>query len=420
VTLSIIFYVQEAWLSFPKHLLYFINLWQNYNMKIKQTIQIIIEADNALKETLQLFTQLKREISPVCFNSGKILGQISLHKHTYSHIKGRLNAQMTCSVIRLVAAAYTSARQNKHSVAKTFNFKKEHALYLVGKKGRDASFKKGKLSIWTIAGRKRLNYSVPDYFKPIFDKATEIDSINVVEKAGNLIGYVCLSVDVPEPKGILPVGVDLNETNILVAVDTDDKELFIPGISHKILNTKTRKTRKRVKAKLTSLKAEKKDTHSVRRLLKRLARKQSNRTNTFCQTVAKQLVNWCPVNTIIVLEDLKIPKVSKDCHQRKGVKRRLSQWARGQVTQFIEYNAAKKGIAIEKVNPYNTSQICSRCGLNGLRLRHNFDCPHCSFHIHSDLNAAVNIRNRFTILRDSGLPSINPETLPPGEGKLPA
>ncbi|KKW10196.1 MAG: Transposase, IS605 OrfB family [Candidatus Gottesmanbacteria bacterium GW2011_GWB1_49_7] len=395
-------------------------------MEIKQTIQILIEPDEDLRETLEAFRQVKQSLSNPCFNAGDPLNQIELHRSSYSSVAGKVNSQMTCSAIRLVAASYITAKRNGHKIDKFFNFKRRHALFLIGKKGRDADFRKdGTLSIWTVSGRKRINYTVPEYFKPFLREAKEIDSINVVDRKGRLIGLVCLALEVPDPKGIHPVGVDLNETNVLVAVDADNQELFIPGISHSVANTKTRKTKKRLQRKLSSRKAEKRDTRSVRRLLKRLARKQSNRTKTFCQTVAKQFVSWCPEDSVIVLEDLKIPKVSKKMKAKKGVQRRLSQWARGTLTTWINSNAEKRGILVVKVNPAYTSQDCSRCGLRGIRHRHKFLCPSCSFSAHADLNAAVNIRNRYTVLRHSGALSMAPEALPTstvqvhsGEGKL--
>jgi hypothetical protein len=59
----------------------------------------------------------------------------------------------------------------------------------------------------------------------------------------------------------------------------------------KIRNKRSFQTRKRVQRKLATRKAQRQDTHSVRRLLKQLGRKRSNRTHTFAQTAAKQLVS---------------------------------------------------------------------------------------------------------------------------------
>jgi len=389
-------------------------------MEIQQTLQIFIEPDPDLVNTLSVFQQVKQQLSEPCFNNGKPLGQLDLHKARYTQVVGQLNAQMTCSAIRAVAGAYASAKRNKKPAQKPFGFRKRNALFLVGERGRDASFHRdGTLSIWTTAGRKHITYTVPEYFQPILAQAKEIDSINVIERDGRLIGMVCITLEVPKPAGIHPVGVDLNETNILVAVDPDGKDLFISGIPHRIANRKTRKKRGRLQNKLASKKAEGKDTRAVRRALKRLGCKQRNRTKTFCQTVGKELVQWCPENAVLVMEDLRIPQTTKKQKRamRTGVRRRMSQWAFGLLTSAIEANAAKRGILLALVNPAHTSTHCSRCGLKGERKRHAFFCPSCGFRCHADLNAAVNIRNRYTALRGSGLLSINPEALASAEGK---
>ena len=65
----------------------------------------------------------------------------------------------------------------------------------------------------------------------------------------------------------MPVGIDLSETNALVAVDADGRELLISGKTTKVRNRRTMQTTQRVQRKLATKKAEGKDTHSVRRVL---------------------------------------------------------------------------------------------------------------------------------------------------------
>jgi len=270
-------------------------------MDIQRTIPIIIEPDSALQETLYAFRGVQQALSGPCYNDGKPLGALALQRAVYYLVKNQVNAQMTISAIRTVAAAYQSAASNKKPATKPFTFRRPRALFLVGKRGRDADFRSdGTLSIWTVEGRKRLTYTIPEDFKASFEQAKEIDCLNVIERGGKLIGQVTVTVNAPEPQGILPIGIDLNETNALVAVDPDGRTLFVSGKAVKVKNRRTAKTRARLQAKHAARKAQHKDTRSVRRVMKRLGRKQRNRTRTFAQQTAKQLVEWAPQRPVLV------------------------------------------------------------------------------------------------------------------------
>jgi transposase len=48
--------------------------------------------------------------------------------------------------------------------------------------------------------------------------------------------------------------------------------------------------------------------------------------------------------------------------------------------------------------------------LHGIRARHQFTGASCGQQAHADVNAAVNIRNRSTVLRDGGLPVRQPRS----------
>lgn len=59
--------------------------------------------------------------------------------------------------------------------------------------------------------------------------------------------------------------------------------------------------------------------------------------------------------------------------------------------QLVERRAQQRGIDVLYVNPAYTSKRCSRCGHFGRRSRKHFECPHCGFVAHADVNAAFNI-----------------------------
>ncbi|OPY37849.1 MAG: putative transposase DNA-binding domain protein [Methanoregula sp. PtaU1.Bin051] len=59
--------------------------------------------------------------------------------------------------------------------------------------------------------------------------------------------------------------------------------------------------------------------------------------------------------------------------------------------KVVERKARKLGIPVIYVNPAFTSKRCSRCGRFGRRYRKRFECPHCGYVVHADVNAAFNI-----------------------------
>src|SRR5262245_47578793 len=188
-------------------------------MDVQRTVTIRIADDPDLRATLAGFQGVQRRVSAACYNDGKPLPALALHRAVYEQVKGTISSQMTCTAIRLVAGAYASAKANKKPAQHPFEFKRPTALFLIGERGRDARFcDDDTLSIWTVAGRKRIAYSLPDAFKSTLKEAASIDSMTVIERDGRLLGRVVVTLRVPDPKGVHPVGIDLNETNALVAV----------------------------------------------------------------------------------------------------------------------------------------------------------------------------------------------------------
>lgn len=136
-------------------------------MQVQRTITILLPEDADVRATLAAFVHVQSGISELAFNNGKPLSAMELHRACYHDIKGTLNSQMTCTALRIVVGAYTAAAKNrKNRVAKEakrkakherlgWNYKPKHikplaicafnrpaAMFLVGQKGRDASFRK--------------------------------------------------------------------------------------------------------------------------------------------------------------------------------------------------------------------------------------------------------------------------------------
>jgi putative transposase len=69
----------------------------------------------------------------------------------------------------------------------------------------------------------------------------------------------------------------------------------------------------------------------------------------------------------------------------------------------VEKRAMDQGIPVMYVDPYSTSKRCSKCGCPGKRFRKRFECPHCGYVTHADVNAAFNIAATSVMASSQGL-----------------
>ena len=111
-----------------------------------------------------------------------------------------------------------------------------------------------------------------------------------------------------------------------------------------------------------------------------------NKRDDFIQKLSKTFIDKYG---IICFEDLNINKMVKDPLYAKGI----LDAAWNKLVTYTSYKAESAGRKVILVNPYNTSQMCSKCGTlvykdTSVRT-HN--CPLCGLSIDRDLNASINI-----------------------------
>jgi putative transposase len=124
----------------------------------------------------------------------------------------------------------------------------------------------------------------------------------------------------------------------------------------------------------------------VLKVLQRVHERIYNKREDFTQKLSKSLVDNYG---IICFEDLNINKMVKDPIYAKGI----MDAAWNKLVTYTSYKAENAGRKVVLVNPYNTSQMCSRCGtivVKDISVRtHN--CNLCGLSIDRDLNASFNI-----------------------------
>lgn len=122
--------------------------------------------------------------------------------------------------------------------------------------------------------------------------------------------------------------------------------------------------------------------------------KIANKRKDYLHKITTKLVKQYDV---IVIEDLKAKNLQKNHYLAKAIAN--ASWR--MFRQMLEYKCKWYGKTLIVVDPKNTSRICSKCGFNSgkkpLDVR-EWTCPNCQTHHDRDINAAVNILHKASIV----------------------
>ena len=156
----------------------------------------------------------------------------------------------------------------------------------------------------------------------------------------------------------------------------------------------------------------------LKRLLSELNKKhQKSKSYTRKLNQIHNYVRWC-VNQLdwsnlsdLVIENLKYIQVDTKKRVNKATRRLLSKWNLGLWRKAIEQKCEVNCVCLHYVEPKYTSQTCPRCGNvdKGNREGVLFRCTSCGYEANADLNASINILNRFRQEKPSYLVDIVPD-----------
>ncbi len=385
--------------------------------KINRTVKLKINLPlDAARRTVRAWADACNAVSRVAFENGCISNKVRLQQLAYDVAKSTgLSAQVATSCIRQVAGNYATIRASKRRLTRPSFFRDQAVILQGGPRGRDVSMLESGLSVWTVDGRfKGLTFSGPQALIDRFS-GWAFGGGRLAVSGEDVFLTLSFSKEVESPsfQSDSVVGVDRG-INVL-ACATDGKRHWMRKGGH------TKHVRNRylnVRSSLQRKKAES-PTRSVAKALKRLSGRGARFMTAVNHEVSKSIVAFAgrSNSAAIAIEDLGGIQKSR---LSKAVRGEVRKWAHAQLAQFTEYKAAERGIPVIKVDPRGTSKGCSRCGHAEAanRKRHQFQCKECGHKLHSDLNAAHNIRLRGILawqdLSENGQLSCCPEVRPIG------
>jgi len=194
--------------------------------------------------------------------------------------------------------------------------------------------------------------------------------------------YACFSVEYePSP---------LPQKETTVGIDVGLESFATLSTGEKIENPRFFRTDEKAlaKAQRRLSKAEKgtPERKKARKIVAHVHERIANRRLDFAHQTSRQLVDRFG---IIVFEDLNITNMQKNPHLAKSI----ADVAWNQFITVTKSKAEEAGSRVILVNPRNTSQMCSRCGMIVAKTLSDrvHSCPHCGLMMDRDQNAAINI-----------------------------
>lgn len=180
------------------------------------------------------------------------------------------------------------------------------------------------------------------------------------------------------------IGIDLGVSHFYT--DNNGNKVSNPKFLNRFANDILRLQRK------MSLAKNSKDWKLYRKYKKALGKKYDklgNSRSDFAHKLSRKLVNE---NQVICVEDLNVKQMTSKNSTHKSLRKSILDCAWNHFAQFLSYKAEEAGRNLIKVDPKNTTKMCSNCGvLIPKTLSQRKHICSCGFSMDRDQNAAINI-----------------------------
>ncbi len=195
--------------------------------------------------------------------------------------------------------------------------------------------------------------------------------------------YVNLSMEIDSTDQIADlhncIGIDMGIKDIAITSNGDVYE------NPKWLNRSEKKLAK-LQRQLSKKKKGSKNRDKAKAKLQKLHGKITNQRRDYLHKISYNIVQN---NDLICVEDLQTTNMMKNHRLAKSIAN--VSWNR--LSLYLEYKSELYGKVFVKVDPKNTSQICSDCGeiVKKELSQRTHECPFCGLVLDRDHNAAINI-----------------------------
>ncbi len=340
-------------------------------------------------EQMRLVRDCYNFASKIAFDEKLPLGMKPYHHRLYREERetfSALPAQMCIKVYQHVLSNYRTIRENKVELEKPL-FMKRPAIRL--DKRLYSHLTKESICLSSGDGRKRQEVKFVRYkkFDEMVAKYEMSDPILQYDERRDTF-YLCVPFVTPDANPI---------PESYLGVDLGLKRLATLSDGTAIVDKNYLARRRRIRHNKRMMQRHKKDSHSARRKLKKLRRKEMNASNEICHIVANEILSH--EGSVVVMEDLSKIKQrtskTEEGHRRKRHNNRMSQVPFFRLRQILTYKAPLRGKRVETVPPQYTSQEDCRTGR-----REGCKRQGCRFYtadglvFDADWNAAINICNR--------------------------
>ncbi len=346
-------------------------------MKIVLQIKLLPdEAQHAvLKDTMRVFNEACNYIAEVAFRE-QCASKFVLQKLIYDDVRKQfgLSAQLTIRAIAKVVEAY------KRDKSKPCFFKPTGAVVydqrILSFKGLEAA------SLLTLQGRLLVAMQMGDYQRVQFGRGHGQADLVLVDG----VFYLLVVIDTPTAP--------LMDTKEFIGVDLGIVQIASDSEGEAFSGDAVENTRRRYHTLRKDLQSC--GSRCARRHLQRIRRNEARFRRNHNHVIAKKLVEKAKdTGRGIALENLR--HIRERTTVRKSERAKHSGWSFFQLQSFIEYKAKLNGVAVQYVDPRNTSRTCSACSHTekaNRKTQSRFQCVACGHVANADKNAAINIAAR--------------------------